>query len=47
MNNTLALVLGAMIAVFLAVDFMVFDWANTIFLGRKLFWLIDYIAFWR
>ena len=47
MNDTLALVLGIALAIFLGVDFLVFDWANSIFLGRKLFWLIDYVAFWR
>ena len=47
MTNTLAIVLGALIALFLGVDALAFDGAATLFLGRKLYWLIDYIAFWR
>lgn len=47
MNNTLALVLGLAIAVFIGVDLTLFDGENLLFLGRKMFWLIDWVAFWR
>lgn len=47
MTNSLAIVLGLMIALFLGVDFLAFDGDGTLFLARKLYWLIDYVAFWR
>lgn len=47
MTNQLAIVLGVIIALFLGVDFTLFGGDATLFLARKLYWLIDYIAFWR
>ena len=47
MTNKLAIWLALIIAALLAVDFYRFDWANTVFLIRKLFALIEWMAFWR
>ncbi|WP_370313167.1 hypothetical protein [Sagittula sp.] len=47
MTNKLALILGGIIAVLIAADLTVYDGANLLFLGKKLYWLIDYVAFWR
>ncbi len=47
MTNQLALILGAIIAALIGVDLLLFDGAYLLFLAKKLFWLIDYIAFWR
>ncbi|GAA4225121.1 hypothetical protein J4E08_01930 [Sagittula sp. NFXS13] len=47
MTNQLAIVLGLMIALLFGVDFLMFDGEGTLFLARKLYWLIDYLAFWR
>lgn len=47
MTNTLAIIIGGAILLFLGSDYMFFDGSNTLFLARKLYWLIDYIAFWR
>ncbi|MDF1668613.1 MAG: hypothetical protein P1U83_03285 [Roseovarius sp.] len=47
MTNRLALVLGAVLLILLASDAYFADWANSIYLGRKLVDLIEYLAFWR
>jgi len=47
MTNTLAVWLALFVAALLAVDFHQFDWANTVFLMRKLVGLIEWLAFWR
>ncbi|EBA11679.1 hypothetical protein [Roseobacter sp. CCS2] len=47
MTNKLALIIGIIIAALFAVDFVQYDWANTVFLMRKLTALIEWIAFWR
>ena len=47
MTNSLALGLGAIIFAALALDYTLFDWSNTVFLGRKLIELIEWLAFWR
>lgn len=47
MTNQLAIILGLIILVALGLDYYYADWANTIFLGRKLNDLIEYLAFWR
>jgi len=47
MTNTLAIGLGALILGFLAIDFAVFEMANSLFLGRKFVDLIEWLAFWR
>ncbi len=47
MTNTIALILGFLLIALFAVDYVVFDWANTLFLLRKLVALIEWLAFWR
>jgi len=47
MTNRLALVLGLVLLILLALDAFFADWANSIYLGRKLVDLIEYLAFWR
>ncbi len=47
MTNQLAIVLGLVIVSGLALDAYSFDWANTLFLARKLMELIEWMAFWR
>ena len=47
MTNLIALWLGALIALAFAMDYAVFDWANTVFLLRKLMAFIEWLAFWR
>jgi hypothetical protein len=47
MTNQLAILLGLTIACLIGLDLLVFEGENLIFLGRKLFWLIDWLAFWR
>ncbi|WP_375256287.1 hypothetical protein [Yoonia sp.] len=47
MTNTIALWLAFVIAAFLAFDHFLYEWANIVFLLRKLFDLIEWLAFWR
>ncbi|ETA52126.1 MULTISPECIES: hypothetical protein [Ponticoccus] len=47
MTNSLAIALGLAIAAFVAADLLLFDGTNLLFLARKLYWLIDWLAFWR
>lgn len=47
MTNQIALWLGALILIGLGVDYFYFDWANLVFLTRKLADLIEWMAFWR
>ncbi|ETX28362.1 hypothetical protein [Roseivivax isoporae] len=47
MTNTIALVLGLMIAGGIAYDAVAFDGAHLLFLARKGYVLIDWVAFWR
>ena len=47
MTNTLSLWLGGLLIAALAYDFAVQDWQTSIFLGRRLLELTEYIAFWR
>ena len=47
MTNTIAVWLVLLIAAALAVDYWLYDWANAIFLSRKLIELIEWLAFWR
>jgi len=47
MTNQLALILGAVIVALIGLDLLAFEGANLLFLARKLFVFIDYIAFWR
>lgn len=47
MTNQIAIGLGLLIAVFLGIDAMVYDWSNTLFLAKKFADLIEWLAFWR
>ncbi|GAB5446655.1 hypothetical protein [Gymnodinialimonas sp.] len=47
MTNTIAIWILILIAAFLAVDAVLFEWANSLFLGRKFADLLSWMAFWR
>ena len=47
MTNRLAIILGALIFGALVLDYALYDTEHLVFLGRKMFALLDYIAFWR
>lgn len=47
MTNSISIWLGLLILGFLGVDYFYLDWQMSIFLGRKLLAMIEYIAFWR
>ncbi len=46
-TNTIAIFLGLFLIAALVVDTMMFGNEHLIFLGKKLFDLIEWIAFWR
>lgn len=47
MTNIIAFWLAVLLLGLLALDFIVFDWGNVLFLGRKFLNLVEYVAFWR
>lgn len=47
MTNTLALVLAALLLSALAVDVALYGLDHLVFLGKKMFELIEWMAFWR
>ncbi|WP_428925510.1 hypothetical protein [Marinibacterium sp. SX1] len=47
MTNSLALFLAVVISVAIVLDLAVFGTDHTIFLGKKLYDLIEWMAFWR
>ncbi len=47
MTNSIALVLGLLIAGAIAADVVLFGSDNLIFLAKKLLQLIEWMAFWR
>ncbi|WP_435704699.1 hypothetical protein [Yoonia sp.] len=47
MTNTIAIWLAVLIIVLLGIDYVLYDWASTIFLLRKFLDLIGWVAFWR
>ena len=47
MSNTVAVVLGLFIVRLITGDVVFFDSANLVFLGKKMFELIEWMAFWR
>lgn len=47
MNNTIALRLGGVILLMLALDFLIFGTDGLVFLGKKMLDLIEWMAFWR
>jgi hypothetical protein len=47
MTDRIALFLAALIAALLIADYALADWANSLFLARKMLLLIEWLAFWR
>jgi len=47
MTNSIAIGLFVTIVALLGFDYYQYDWANTVFLLRKLLDLIEWLAFWR
>lgn len=47
MTNQLAIILGIFLIAALALDVTVYGKEHMVFLGKKLFELIEWIAFWR
>lgn len=47
MTNRIALGLGLGILVLLTIDMVMYESQHMVFLGRKLFELIEWMAFWR
>ena len=47
MTNPIAMVLGFLIVAAIAADMLVYGDEHMIFLGKKMFAFIDWIAFWR
>ncbi|WP_299674663.1 hypothetical protein [uncultured Roseobacter sp.] len=47
MTNRIALVLGVLIIGFVMVDMLLFGTEHVVFVGKKLFDLIDWLSFWR
>lgn len=47
MTHKIALVLGLTILVAIVIDIMLVGTSHMVFLGKRLFELIDWIAFWR
>lgn len=47
MTNTIAIFLAVIILGLLAVDWLMYDWWNLIYLLKKGTHLIEWLAFWR
>jgi len=47
MNNRIALTLGFVIVAAIVLDLALFSGENLVFLGKKLFDLTEWMAFWR
>lgn len=47
MTNRLALILGLLILIALAIDFALVGDAHVIFLAKKFMELLNWVAFWR
>ena len=47
MTNSIALGLGVVLIGLIAIDLMLFGTEHMVFLGKKLFDLIEWMAFWR
>ncbi|MBV7392928.1 hypothetical protein [Mameliella sediminis] len=47
MTNRLAIMIALVIIGLIAADLTLAEGANLLFLGRKLFVLLDWLAFWR
>ena len=47
MTNRIALVLAAVLLGLIVVDVLLFGTEHLVFLGKKMFELIEWLAFWR
>lgn len=47
MTNRIAVVLGILLIGLITADIVLFDAEHLVFLGKKLFSLIEWMAFWR
>ena len=47
MTNRIAIALGAVIVALILLDVLLFRSENLVFLGKKMFDLIEWLAFWR
>ncbi|MFK7834859.1 MAG: hypothetical protein AB8B60_01450 [Sulfitobacter sp.] len=47
MTNRIAIILGLLLIAAIVVDVMFYGNEHMVFLGKKLFELIEWIAFWR
>jgi hypothetical protein len=47
MTNPIALVLAILIVIALGVDLILFGSGHVVFLGKKLFQFLEWLAFWR
>ena len=47
MTNRLALILGAIIVALIALDLFLTGGEGLVFLGKKIFEFVEYLAFWR
>ncbi|MDW3183954.1 MULTISPECIES: hypothetical protein [unclassified Roseobacter] len=47
MTNRIAIVLGTLLLLLLVVDVLLFGTEHLVFLGKKLFELIEWLSFWR
>ncbi|MEC3862534.1 hypothetical protein VK792_14670 [Mesobacterium sp. TK19101] len=47
MTNSIAIVLGLLIVAGIAADLTLFEGQNLVFLGKKFYDLLQWMAFWR
>jgi len=47
MTNRIAIMLGLALLIALAVDYWLYDTEHLVFLAKKFFALLDWMAFWR
>jgi len=47
MTNRISLVLGLLIAGAITIDLVLYGTSHMVFLGKRLFELINWLAFWR
>jgi len=47
MTNKISLVLGLLIIGAIAIDLVLFGTSHLVFLGKRLFEMINWLAFWR
>ncbi|MFZ5961447.1 hypothetical protein ACOXXX_00710 [Thalassococcus sp. BH17M4-6] len=47
MTNFIAVVMGVVLVTALGIDYAIFGSEHLLFLGKKFFVLLDWVAFWR